>query len=189
MCSPKLVDVDDAGERPFEVVDRNQLVFIEMDHVEAGRLVGAVLVILALGPLEVRHDRQQPEVFPGKDVEEQQLLRVCGRQEGAVGVDAQRFVAGEAEVPGVQVDVILLDAFLVEDGDEPAGVDVGGALKQAEIVGLGHEHLVVGMVCIWRQRLSSRPLKSKSTSDSTHTSSEKNFSAILAPNGNSKVAS
>ena len=80
------------------------------------------------------HDAQATEKFSGIDVKEHQLLRVCGRQEAAVGVDAKRLVAQGIEARQIEVDVVLLDAVLVAHTDEPSGVNVGRTLEQAEVI-------------------------------------------------------
>ena len=78
--SPELVDVEDSRKASFVIVNCNQPIFVEDEQVQAGRLVHAVVVVLAHWPLHVTGDVDGPQVLTRLHVEQQKLLWVAGCQ-------------------------------------------------------------------------------------------------------------
>ncbi len=133
--SPKLVDVEDGGEAPFVVVHGDELVLVEEEEAESRLLEHAVLLLLALGPLQVGGDLDGAQVAPGAHVEEGEALGIGGGQEGAVGVDADGLVPGEAVAAEVQVNGVEAALRIGVDLDVAALGDLGGALHHADLKG------------------------------------------------------
>ena len=97
---------------------------IVIQHCVTCGLKHASRVLLSLGPFHVSRDRDEAHVPATLDIEQEQLLRVCDREEGPVGVHAQGLVSGQSVLPRVQADVVLLEPGKVVNFDETSGFDI-----------------------------------------------------------------
>ena len=139
---PELVDVEHGRKAPLVVVHRDQLVLVEDEEAETCLFEHAVLLLLALGPFQVRGDLDGAQVRAGQHVEHGELFGVGGGEEGAVGVDADAVVSAHAVLAQVQVDGVESALVIGVDLDVSALRHLGGALHHADLLLAVHKQLV-----------------------------------------------